>query len=116
VKRLLAFAVFACITGCAPLQGPPATAKDAPLGPGEILSAQAAKNAVVVGQSTKADVRAALGEAVVIDFASGYDVWVYRERASAKPPQDKSAPQRNELVLLFAPSGVLAKMRVSEAK
>lgn len=51
-----------------------------------------------LGKTTKADVRAALGEAVVVDFASGYEVWVYREKET-------------ELVLLFEPSGVLAKTR-----
>jgi hypothetical protein len=53
-------------------------------------------SAEAVGESTSADVRAALGEALVIDFDSGYEVWVYRE-----------------LVLLFAPSGVLTKARPS---
>jgi hypothetical protein len=103
VRRL---AVIACfwITGCALLQPPPPTA---PLRPGEILSAQAAKDAVSVGKSTKAEVRTALGEALVIDFDSGYEVWVYRERLREKAP-----PPPSELVLLFAPSGMLAKTRI----
>lgn len=103
-------AVIACafITGCA-LQPPP---PEAPLRPGETLSAQAAKNAITVGKSTKADVRAALGEAVVIDFASGYEVWVYRERPAKKETAEKPPPPPTEFVLLFAPSGVLAKTRV----
>ena len=98
-------AVIAClfITGCA-LQPPP---PEAPLRPGEILFAQAAKDAVTAGKSTKADVRAALGEAVVIDFDSGYEVWVYRERL-----REKATPPPTELVLLFAPSGILAKARI----
>jgi hypothetical protein len=87
------------VLGCA---APPP--KEPPLGPGEIRSAQAASQALVVGKSTRADVRAALGNATVVDFASGYEVWVYREN-----------PRKNELVLLFAPSGVLAKLRVSAA-
>ena len=111
MKLLLAAAAFTCITGCALLQRPPATTNDAPPGPGEIRSAQAAKDALVVGQSTKADVRAALGEAVVIDFASGYEVWVYRERL-----REKAAPPRSDLVLLFAPSGILAKTRALKAR
>jgi hypothetical protein len=65
---------------------------------------------LVIGKSTKADVRAALGDALVIDFDSGYEVWVYREsRAGAKPPAHPT-----ELVLLFAPSGMLAKSRVRD--
>jgi hypothetical protein len=42
---------------------------------------------------------AALGEAAVVDFDSGYEVWLYREKLS-------------ELVLLFAPSGVVTKTRI----
>jgi hypothetical protein len=79
--------------------------KAVPLGPAEVRSAAGAADAITVGRSTKADVRAALGEAVVVDFATGYEVWVYKER-----PRDK-APA-TELVLLFDPSGVLAKTRI----
>ena len=60
-----------------------------------------------VGRSTKSDVRAALGEGTVVSFDTGYEVWVYRQRAAEKPP----APAA-ELVLLFEPSGVLGKIRV----
>ena len=60
-----------------------------------------------MGSTTKADVRAALGEATVVDFTSGYEVWVYRQRPTEKPP----APSA-ELVLLFEPSGILSKTRV----
>jgi hypothetical protein len=52
-----------------------------------------------VGRSTKSDVRAALGEGTVLDFESGYEVWVYRQPA-------------HELVLLFEPSGTLSNTRV----
>jgi hypothetical protein len=83
------------------------TREAAQLRPGEILSAQAARDAVSVGKSTKAEVRTSLGEALVIDFASGYEVWVYRERLREKAP-----PPPTELVLLFAPSGILAKTRI----
>jgi outer membrane protein assembly factor BamE (lipoprotein component of BamABCDE complex) len=78
--------------------------KAVPLGPAEVRSAKAAADAITVGRSTKADVRAALGQAVVVDFATGYEVWVYRER-----PRDKAA---SELVLLFDPAGVVTKTRV----
>jgi hypothetical protein len=86
---------------------PPPKPADTLLGPGEIRSAQASESALAVGKSTKADVRAALGEATVVDFASGYEVWVYRERAQEKEPAAKA-----ELVLLFAPSGILTRTRV----
>jgi hypothetical protein len=52
-------------------------------------------------------VRAALGEATVVDFESGYEVWVYRERR-----REKATAPSAELVLLFAPSGILSKTRV----
>ena len=101
-------AAAACVllSACAFLQPPPKPA-DTPLGPGEIRSARAGESALAVGKSTKADVRAALGEATAVDFASGYEVWVYRERAQEKEP----APGA-ELVLLFAPSGILTRTRV----
>jgi hypothetical protein len=100
VRALLAACAF--VSGCIAVQQ-----TEAPLGPGEIRSARAALQTLVIGKSTKADVRDALGEATVIDFESGYEVWVYRERL-----RDKAPPPAPELVLLFAPSGVLAKARV----
>lgn len=109
MKRTLVVAACLSIAGCALVQPAP---KERPLGPGEILSAQPARNALAVGKSTKAEVRAALGEALVIDFASGYEVWVYRERPAKKEKEEKPPPRPTELVLLFAPSGVLAKTRV----
>jgi hypothetical protein len=92
--------------GCSSLQPSPKPAQK-PLGPGEVLSAQAAQDALSIGSSTKADVRAALGQAVVVDFSSGYEVWVYRER-----PKEESAVPKTELVLLFSPSGILSRTRV----
>jgi hypothetical protein len=106
--KSLVFAACAALTGCALLQPPPPSA-EAPLRTGEIISAQAARSAVTVGKSTKADVRAALGEATVIDFDNGYEVWVYRERPAKK---EKPPPPPSELVLLFPPSGILAKTRI----
>lgn len=94
------------VTACAALP-PPSTPQPKPLGPHEVRSAQSAAEAIAVGKSTKADVRAALGEAVVIDFDSGYAVWVYKESLN-----EKTKPPTTELVLLFDPSGVLAKTRV----
>ena len=93
------------LTGCA-LMAPPRPA-DTTLRPGEIRSAQAAQGALTIGISTKADVRAALGEPVAIDFDSGYEVWVYRERL-----KDKAKASAAEFVLLFPRSGVLAKTRL----
>ena len=99
-----ALVLCAFLAGCALTAPKPA---ERPLGPGEISSARAGEKALNVGTSTKADVRRMLGEATVVDFASGYDVWVYRERSDPKVGTTSS-----ELVLLFEPSGVLAKTRV----
>lgn len=99
-------AACALLAGCALVQ--PQKPAEAPLGPGEVRSARSAHDALAPGKSTRDDVRAALGDATVVDFASGYEVWVYRERP---PEKDQPAP-RAELVLLFAPSGILSKARV----
>ena len=103
----LAFASCACVAACAFFQPPPTKAETAALLPGEILSAQAAKDTISIGKSTKSEVTATLGQAVVIDFDSGYEVWVYREKLQAKAP-----PPRTEFVLLFAPSGIVTKTRI----
>ena len=89
MKATFVTCVAACslLGGCAVSQPPPPP-KPAP----------PPLTSFIIGKSTKAEVRAALGEAVVVDFASGYEVWVYRE------------PER---VLLFEPSGILSKTRIS---
>ena len=97
------FAACALLAGCA---APPPPKPVEPQ-----FNARAALSALSIGQSTKADVRAALGEAVVVDFPTGYEVWVYRERQQESRPE-KSKPPAAELVLLFAPSGILTKTRV----
>ena len=57
--------------------------------------------------NTKAEVRAALGKTNEVAFDSGYEVWVYKQRL-----KEKQNPPARELVLLFDPSGVLAKTRL----
>jgi hypothetical protein len=73
------------------------------------MSMQGAKDVIVPGTSTKADVAAALGPGTVVKFDSGYEVWVYRAKAY-KPAVD--ALGTNELVVLFAPSGIVKKTRI----
>ena len=102
----LILAVSVLVAGCA-LLPPPGPTEPPPLGPAEIRSAQGAREALIIGKSTKADVRAALGEAIVVDFESGYEVWVYKERLG-----DKRKPPAAELVLLFDASGTLTKTRI----
>jgi len=86
----LAVAAFVLLVGCTT---PPPSKPAAKPSLVEMLSS------LTVGKSTKSDVRAALGEGTVVDFASGFEVWVYRG-------------QSEELVLLFEPAGILSKTRV----
>ena len=96
---------FLLLSGCA-LNAPEPS--EPPLRLGEVRSALAVEEALAVGKTRKSDVRDAFGPATAVDFASGYEVWVYRE----PPRKDPPAPGA-ELVLLFDPGGVLAKTRVA---
>ena len=71
------------------------------------MSMQTASDAVVVGQSTKAEVVSVLGAATVVTFDSGVEVWVYRTDASP------DATSKMEFVILFAPTGIAKKKRLS---
>ena len=73
------------------------------------MSVQQADAAVAVGQSTKADVLAALGPATTLRFDSGHEVWVYRGKPLRAPATGA------EFVILFAPSGTVQKTRVRPA-
>ena len=76
-------AFAACVAGCAGAPPQP----DAELSRAAAMPPQAAQALVAIGKSTKADVEAALGQAVAVQFDSGWEVWVYRWRgkvASAK--------------------------------
>ena len=70
------------------------------------LSMQSASDSVSVGKSNKGDVMAALGAATLINFDSGYEVWVYR--AKLRVPAEAKA----EFVILFSPDGVVKKTRL----
>ena len=74
------------------------------------MSMQKASEAVVVGQSTKVEVASVLGAATVVTFDSGFEVWVYRTNATPE------AVPNSELVILFAPSGVVTKTRLNLTK
>ena len=73
------------------------------------VSIQNAGNAIVVGKTSKAEILAALGAAEVINFDSGFEVWVYRVGSRA-PAQTKQ-----EFVILFTPDGVVKKTRLQPA-
>ena len=93
----VAVAFCACIAGCA---GPGASRFTA-------IPAAAIREAVTVGKSTKADVIAAFGKTTTVTFDSGFEVWVYQYKGDT--------PGKNEFVLLFDPSGVVAKTRLRPA-
>jgi len=99
-----------CLAGCAGMglfAGAP-DGRGAPHTPsGESPAPEVARGMVMPGQSTKADVAAALGPAIVIPFPSGYEVWVYRW-----PGADRTPRAATELVVLFDPTGRAAKARV----
>lgn len=118
----IACAVCAWLAGCAVLMPSPDAST-----PAEriraAVSAQSARDAITIGKSTRAEVLAALGKTQVIRFDSGFEVWVYRYLGDAPAtagPAERSAPAASargasgqaEFVVLFAPSGVVAKTRV----
>ena len=94
-----------------------------------LITAPGKQQAICIGQSSKADVIAALGSTKVLRFDSGFEVWVYR--LDDKPAAEMAgldwlastailglgnraqrADNRAEFIVLFAPSGVVAKTRV----
>jgi len=112
LRASVASAFIACISGCA-----------APGSSITTVSTTSARNAITIGKSTKADVIAALGKTTVIRFDSGYEVWVYQVTGGIsaslgsgqlfrRADSEKRASGRTEFVILFAPSGVVAKTRL----
>lgn len=89
------------LAGCAML---PAAQPERAMFRDGTLSPDAAAALVLPGRSTKAQVAAQLGDADRVAFDSGYEVWVYRQR-----PTRAGEP---ELVVLFAPDGLVKKVRV----
>ena len=79
---------------------------DAPPFSNPALSMQSASDSITIGKSSKADVMTALGAATVINFDSGFEVWVYR--AKSREPAEAKA----EFVILFGTDGVVKKTRL----
>ena len=74
-------------------------------------SIQSANAAISIGTSTQAEVLATLGPGTVVRFDSGYEVWVYWGRSPNTA--SKTANKPAELVILFAPSGVVKQTRIN---
>ena len=60
-------------------------------------------------QLTSEDLPTPLGPATVVQFDSGYEVWVYRKNPL------RSEPGNAEFVILFDPSGHVKKSRIRPA-
>lgn len=103
--KCLALAACVWLTACGNLTG----GSTAPPFRDPTLSMQSAHETVVVGQTTQAEALFALGPAIEIQFDSGYAVWVYRAK-TGRPNADKA-----EFVILFAPTGIAAKIRLRPA-
>jgi hypothetical protein len=84
-----------------------------------------------IGKSTRAEVIAAFGKTTIVGFDSGFEVWVYQilgERITGERSAKSSWLERvlyagpkkgtrgnTEFVVLFSPSGVVAKTRIRPA-
>lgn len=106
--RRIACAGCLWLAGCA---GPVLfnSGADAPAFSNPAVSMQNAGYAIVIGKTSKAEVVAALGAATVINFDSGFEVWVYR--ANPRAPVEAKA----EFVILFTPDGIVKKTRLRPA-
>ncbi len=123
----VACALSVCIAGCVTRASTVPTATVTPLRT-KVIPADSVRDAIALGKSTKADVIAALGETLVISFDSGFEVWVYRlasdtpaktvqAQGVARTGSQKGAGPATtaEFVVLFAPSGLVAKTRIRPA-
>lgn len=95
------------LAGCATPAGLPGGPGFAHTAAGQPMRPDEARARLAPGASSKPEVAAALGRAVVVAFDSGQEIWVYRW-----PGPDGTPDQATELVLLFPPQGPLAKMRL----
>ena len=110
--KALIVGLAVCMAGCVTLPATPPSAVVTSAVKRAVV-ADRAKDAVEAGKSSKADVAAALGETLVIRFDTGYEVWVYDVDSQAPRAGDKATSDiRAEFVILFRPSGLVAKTRV----
>ena len=97
------------LAGCAGGGAPFTSGSTSVVFSNQSMSVQQAEAALTIGQSTKADVLAALGPATTLRFDSGHEVWVYRGKPLRAPATGA------EFVILFAPSGTVQKTRIRPA-
>ena len=111
-----AIALAGCVAGCAILPSPaPSAVVTSPRM--KVIAADRMKDAVAIGKSTKADVKGALGETLVISFDTGYEIWVYRlandaQRIARMGSRKAEREATAEFVILFTPSGLVSKTRI----
>lgn len=108
ISRYMVLWCASCIglAGCAGPWGWGDSQHNGPVFRDPKMSLQEAQDIIVPGKFTKADVTMALGNAAVITFDSGFEVWVYRVKSG------ETAITKAEFVILFAPSGVVKKTRI----
>jgi hypothetical protein len=85
------------------------------------LTQERAAQAIVIGQSTKADIGAAFGTANMTTFANGYELWLYQvgyaKVVDSLPYVNlvvNSADNKRELSILFDRNGVVKKYQLRE--
>ena len=100
--------VSACCLWLAACAGPGlfSSNNDAPPFSNPAMTMQSASDSITIGKTSKADVMATLGAATVINFANGFEVWVYRAR-SREPAETKA-----EFVILFSPDEFVRRARL----
>jgi hypothetical protein len=119
-------AFCACVAGCAATGTTSVTGTAATLMRAKTITARDARDAIVIGKSTKSDVLAALGNTVVIRFDSGFEIWVYQYSGDTTAKANgverieyagsgNGTLGKTEFVVLFAPSGVVTKTRIRPA-
>lgn len=92
--RLLLSAIVIALAGCASPSAAP---------PGAQVAAERLGQAVVAGQTCKAQLLAAFGPTKAVRFDSGYEAWVYQSPAGGG--------RFAEFVVLIGPDGVVRKTR-----
>jgi len=75
---------------------------------------------ITVGKTTRVDLDAALGNATVVSFDPGYEVWVYKNQLQS-PAVSRFIPLlepkgTREVAVMFDQAGVVKKYRIHEPR